>query len=78
MRVAQHTSENGGTPPTVALVGTLVEQFEGVSRASLILHEDDLLQLGVLVDKLGGVLEAAQCGRREGTKCIDEYDLKGA
>ena len=58
--------------------GPLVEQLEGVSRASLILDEDDLLPPGVLVDKLGGVFEAAQHGRREGTKGIDKYYLKGA
>ena len=57
--------------------GPLIEQLEGVSRASLILHEDDVLLLGVLVDKRGGVFEAAQRGRREGTNGINKYDPKG-
>ena len=58
--------------------GPLVEQLEGVSRANRILHEDDLLPFSVLVDKLGIVFEAAQRGRRKGTKGIDEYNVKGA
>ena len=58
--------------------GPFLEQLEGVSRARLILDEGDLFILGVLVDKLGGVFEAVQRGRRKGTKGIDEYDLKGA
>ena len=56
--------------------GTFVEQGEGVGGASLVLHEDHLLPLGLLVDKLGCVPEVSQRRRRERAEGVDEYYLE--